>query len=94
MNKQGRDILLTGGLVFTIVVISFLSLWQRARMTQVGYEIQAMQLQKERLMKIHKQLLVEVESVSALDRIEEMATRQLLMIPALPTTRIYIKDRE
>jgi len=59
-------------------------------MTRVGYEIQEMQRHKKKLMKLHKELLIEVESLSALDRIEERATSLLAMRPAQPEERIYI----
>ncbi|MEK7747990.1 MAG: cell division protein FtsL [Nitrospirota bacterium] len=88
-----KDVTIIGVLGLTILILAFLSLWQRTRMTQIGYEIQAMRVQKEQLMKIHKQLLIEVESISALDRVEEVATRQLGMVPANATTRIYVQDR-
>ncbi len=92
MNAKGRDFLLFGGMALAIIFLAFLSLWQRARMTRVGYEIQAMQTQKAELMKLHKHLLIEVESISALDKIEEAAISKLSMIPASPTTRVYIKE--
>lgn len=62
-------------------------------MTRVGYEIQAMQTQKGRLTKLHKNLLIEVESISALDKIEEAAILRLSMISASPTTLVYIKGK-
>jgi cell division protein FtsL len=93
INPSWKRYLLTGALVIVIVTISVLSVRQRVRMTNIGYEIQAMKAQKQKLMKIHKQLLIEAESVSAMDRIEETAIRQLAMVPALPTTRVYVNDR-
>lgn len=62
-------------------------------MTRVGYEIQEMQTQKGRLTKLHKNLLIEVESISALDKIEEAAILRLSMISASPTTLVYIKGK-
>jgi cell division protein FtsL len=93
MNEKVKDFFLFGGMAVAIIFFSFLSLWQRTRMTRLGYEIQAMQKQKNQLLKIHKNLLIELESVSALDKIEEAAILQLSMIPAGPTTRVYLKDR-
>ncbi|MEK7286501.1 MAG: cell division protein FtsL [Nitrospirota bacterium] len=93
MSPEAKDVTLIGTLGLIIVTLSFLSLWQRTRMNQIGYEIQAMRTQKTELMKIHKQLLIEAESISALDRIEEVATRQLGMVPASSETRIYVQGR-
>ncbi len=84
--------LVFGGLVFVLLLLSFVSLWQRDQMTRVGYEIQRMQQQKDKLTKQHKELLIEVESLSALDRIEDIAMLQLSMVPALPGERIYVKQ--
>ena len=78
------------GLFVVLLLLPFLSLWQRARMTRLGYEIQEMQHHKKKLMKLNKELLIEVESLNALDRIEEKAMTQLLMRPAGPGERIYI----
>ena len=88
-----KDSFLLAGMFLAIVFLSFLSLWQRSRMTRVGYEIEALQTQKGQLMKLHKHLLIEVESINALDKIEEAALSRLSMIPASPTTRIYIKGQ-
>jgi cell division protein FtsL len=92
MNEKMKDFFLFSGMVVTIIVFVFLSLWQRARMTRLGYEIATMQKQKDQLLKVQKHLLIERESVSTLDKIEEAAISQLGMIPAGPTTRIYLKD--
>ena len=59
-------------------------------MTRIGYEIQEMERHKKKLVKLHKELLIEVESLSALDRIEEKAVSLLSMRQALPEERIYI----
>jgi cell division protein FtsL len=90
---KGKNTFLFLGMAIAIVLLSFLSLWQRSQMTRVGYGIQTLQKQKVQLLKLHKHLLIEVESISALDKIEEVATLQLSMIPASPTTRIYLKAR-
>lgn len=93
MNEKIKDFLLFGGMAVVIMVFSFLSLWQRDRMTHLGYEIEAIKKEKGDLLKLQKHLLIELESVSALDKIEQAATLQLSMIPAGPTTRVYLKDR-
>jgi len=76
-----------------IILLAFVSLWQRTRMTHLGYEIQTMQTQKRQMLKVHKNLLIEFESVSALDKIEKVAIFKLSMISASPTTRVYLKDQ-
>ena len=91
MNGKAKDFLLFGGMTIAILFFSFLSLWHMARMTRLGYEIQALQKEKNKLLKLQKHLLIELESVSALDKIEKAAILQLSMIPAGPATRVYLK---
>ena len=90
MKNWASHPLVFWGLFVGLLFLSFLSLWQRTRMTRVGYEIQEMQHHKKKLMKLHKELLIEVESLNALDRIEERAVSLLSMRPAQPGERIYI----
>jgi cell division protein FtsL len=85
-----KDQILLWGLGLVICLIAFVSLWQRDQMTRVGYDIQRMELQKEELIKVHKELLIEVESLSALDRIEEIAVKQLSMALSVSSERVYI----
>lgn len=60
--------------------IVFLDIWQHVHIVTLGYEVeQAKQKQKE-LQQIHRQLLVEVETLSALDRIEQISIARLGMI--------------
>jgi cell division protein FtsL len=82
---------LLGGL---FLALTFLSLWQRTQMYRLGYEIEALKQQKSKAIRTHRQLLVEVESLDAVERIEQIAMRQLNMVPALPQQRIYVKRRD
>lgn len=62
-----------------VIGVIFLDIWQHVHIVTMGYEVeQARQKQKE-LKQIHKQLLVEVETLSALDRIEQIAVARLGM---------------
>ncbi len=82
------------GLGLAILILSFVSLWQRDQMTRVGYDIQRMESKKGTLLKLHKELIIEVESLSALDRIEAIAVRQLSMGLPNASERIYVKGEE
>jgi|SRR5579884_535281 len=79
-------------LVGAILFFAFLSLWQRNQMIHLGYEIEQLHQQKAELRRIHQALLVEAESLSAIERVEQIAARQLKMSPALPEQRVYIKQ--
>lgn len=95
MNEWFRQLesrfafLILGG---AILFFAFLSLWQRNQMIHLGYEIEQLHQQKAELRRIHQALLVEAESLSAIERVEQIAARQLKMAPALPEQRVYIRQ--
>jgi cell division protein FtsL len=64
--------MVTGVILFDI--------WQHVHTVTMGYEVEQAKLKRNELEQVHKQLLVEVESLSALDRIEQIATTRLGMI--------------
>ncbi len=81
-------------LVGAILFIVFFSVRQRHEMIRVGYEIEGLNKEKAALMHLHKELLVEAESLNAMERIDKIATEQLQMIPALPQQRVYLVEPE
>lgn len=95
MNEWFRQLesriafLILGG---AILLFAFLSLWQHNQMIHLGYEIEQLHQQKAELRRIHQALLVEAESLSAIERVEQIAVRQLKMTPALPEQRVYIRQ--
>lgn len=80
------------GLVAVFLFLAFLLLWQRHQMIRIGYQIEQLRQERTELLRIRKELLIETESLSALDRIERIATDQLKMKQALPQQRVYIKQ--
>lgn len=79
--------LILGG---AILILAFLSLWQRNQMIHIGYEIEQLKEEREALVRVQKELLVEAESLSALERIERIAVEQLEMKPGGSQQRVYI----
>jgi len=63
-----------------IVTIILLDIWQHVHIVTLGYEVEQARQHQKALQQIHKQLLVEVETLSALDRIEQIATTRLEMV--------------
>jgi cell division protein FtsL len=63
-----------------VVTIILLDIWQHVHIVTLGYEVEQARQQQKALQQIHKQLLVEVETLSALDRIEQISTTRLGMI--------------
>jgi cell division protein FtsL len=57
-----------------------LDIQQRVHMITLGYEIEQLKKKEHELQKAHKELLIEHEALSSLDRIERIAVRDLGMI--------------
>jgi len=64
----------------TVTGVILLDIWQHVHIVTLGYELEQARQEQNELEQVHKQLLVEVESLSALDRIEQIATTRLGMI--------------
>ncbi|MBI3802311.1 MAG: cell division protein FtsL [Nitrospirae bacterium] len=77
-----------------ILLLAFLSLWQRNQMIHLGYEIEQLHQQKVELQRIHRGLMVEAESLRAIERVEQIAIQQLKMSPALPQQRVYLQQEK
>jgi len=90
-NHGALLILALGG---AILILAFLSLWQRNQMIYIGYEIEQLKEEREALLRAQKELLVEAESLSAVERIERIAVEQLAMKPSLSQQRIYINAQD
>ena len=65
------------GLVLALILVN---IWLNIRIVTLGYEIEAAQQEGRKLLQTRQQLRMEFETLSALDRIEQIATRDLGMI--------------
>jgi cell division protein FtsL len=66
----------------TVISLSVVVLWHHHRTIQLGYETERLQADKTRLERLHRQLLIERESLASLDRIERLAgTMGLAHVP-------------
>ncbi len=64
--------------LFIFVIMSFLLVvWQRTQVLRLGYQMERMESTKKELLKENKGLLLEVSSLTSLDRIEKIATNRL-----------------
>jgi cell division protein FtsL len=61
------------GLGSAIVVVSLVVLWHHSRMIRIGYETERLEADRGRLERIHRQLVLERESLASLDRVEHLA---------------------
>lgn len=87
-QMPGLILFILGG---AILVLAFLTLWQRNQMIHIGYEIEQLQRERAALLQTQKELLIEAESLSAMERIERIAVEQLEMNRPLSEQRVYVK---
>jgi len=81
-------------LIVPMVLTAFFAVWQRNAMIQIGYETEALQQQKHRLLRHQKELIAEIASLSAAERIERIALEKLHMKSPAPGQRVYVASRE
>ena len=65
--------------------------WSRLQITHLGYQISQANSTQQRLLKLNKQMKVEVASLKSLSRIESIAKNQLGLINPEPHQVIFIK---
>lgn len=63
----------------TVVGLVLFTIWQHFHIVTLGYEIEQAQQKRKELLQLHRQMLVEVEMLSALDRIQQIAVTKLGM---------------
>ena len=71
------------GLVVAIVATSLVLLWHHSRMIQLGYDTESLRTEKGRLERLHRELVMERESLASLGRIERLAAELGLVHLAL-----------
>lgn len=91
-NSMSRS-LITLLMIAPIVALAFLSVWQRNEIIQVGYEIGTLQKERKRLRQAQRELRAEVENLTAVERIEQIASNQLGMEPPKPEQIVFLRDR-
>ncbi|HEX9860317.1 MAG TPA: cell division protein FtsL [Nitrospirota bacterium] len=79
--RKLRYIRRAGGLLFGIMVCSFLVLyvWQRVNVIRVGYEVEELKKEKAELSKSREMLNIEAATLTSPDRVERIATASLGM---------------
>lgn len=76
--------------VFLVAVLLF-SAWQHFELLQHGYRIEQMQQERARELEIHRHLRLEVETLQAPTRIEQIATEQLDLVAPTSEEAIVIE---
>lgn len=78
------------GLGAAVVAVSLVVLWHHSRTIQLGYETERMQAEKSRLERIHRELVIERESLASLERVERLAGDLGLVHPS-PRDMVVVK---
>lgn len=87
LREQWRSLAL--GLVFVAVLL--FSGWQRVELLQHGYRLEQMQRERAEHEETNRHLRLEIETLKAPQRIEELATRELRLVAPPPGSAIIIE---
>ena len=87
VREQWRSLAL--GVVFVGVLL--FSGWQRVELLQHGYRVEQMQRERAEQEEINRHLKLEIETLKAPQRIEELASRKLNLVAPAPGSAIIIE---
>ncbi len=78
-RKRHRGLLMgiVTALALALAVLAYA--WQHFEMIRIGYQVEELRMDQERLLKIHRQLGLEKAALTSPDRIEALATGRLGM---------------
>ena len=79
-------------MVVTIFISSLIFfVWSRLQITHLGYQLSQASSTQQELLKLNKQMKLEVASLKALARIENIAKNQLGLINPEPHQVVFVK---
>ena len=78
-RKRHRELLMLALTCLALAAAVLAYGWQHFEMIRIGYRMEELRLERERLVKIQRQLFLERASLTSPDRIESIAIRQLGM---------------
>ena len=79
-EARQRQLWRTMGIGLFLVLVLLFSAWQHFEMLRHGYELQRMQRERAEEEEVNRHLRLEIETLRAPARIEEMAIRDLHMV--------------
>lgn len=83
-RKRHRELLMAAATALALALAVLAYAWQHFEMIRIGYRIEELRVERERLLKIQRELSLERASLTSPDRIEAIATRQLgLSVPSV-----------
>lgn len=81
-------------IVFFIITALLLYVGGKVKIMQLGYQIEALEIEKQELEHENRSLLIEASSLSAPARIEEIATKRLGMIRPAKENVVIVKRKK
>jgi len=87
-----RELLLVVLLSVTILLPVLAYVWQNVEWIQIGYRIEKLKSQRDRLIEARHRLELETASLESLARIERVSVEQLGLAPP-PDDRVVLMDR-
>ena len=93
-RKRHRELVMAGitALVLALAVLAYA--WQHFEMIRIGYRVEELRIERERLFEIQRELLLERASLASPDRVEAIAIRQLGMIRPTSSQVVVIEPVE
>lgn len=90
--KKRQKTALSLFIVITIFICSLIFfVWSRLQITYLGYQISQANSEQQQLLKLNKQMKLEVASLTSLSRIESIAKNQLGLNNPEPCQVVFIK---
>ena len=79
-----RDLWRSGAVGVCLVVVLLFSAWQHFELIRHGYEIEQMEQERASELEVNRHLRLEIETLSSLRRIEQIATEELNLVAPTP----------
>jgi cell division protein FtsL len=90
-RERRRELWRAGRLgVFLVAVLLFWG-WQHIELLRHGYRLEQMQRDRAVELEVNRHLLLDIDTLQSLDRIERIATRQLRMVAPGPDDWLVIE---
>ncbi len=89
-RRQQRFLIFVLGCL-AVLSLLFLRIWMLSDAVKIAYEINELDVKKRVLQKDNDKILVEIDQLKSLDRINEIATKKLNMVRSSDTKVILIE---
>lgn len=80
------------GMGAVIIAVCLMSLWHHSRTIRMGYDTERLGAERSRLERVHRQLVIERESLASLDRVERLAA-DLGLVHLAPRDAVVVNLR-